>query len=90
MTDLLETRRKRLRYRAAPRGMKELDLLVGRFAERHLETFDESQLDRFEALLEVPEPVLYDLLTGNAEPGPEHDHDVTRLLLAFRLPSFNP
>lgn len=87
MTDALEKRRKRLRYRAAHRGMKELDLLIGRFAECHLESLDSAQLDRFEQILEVPEPLLYDWLTGNAAPASEYDHDVTRLLLAFDYPS---
>ena len=36
MTEDLETRRKRLRYRCWHRGTKELDLLVGRFADAHL------------------------------------------------------
>ena len=84
-SDTDAARRKRLRYRAAHRGMKELDILIGRFAETHLGAFDAAQLDRFEQLLEVPEPILYDWITGNAEPAPPHDHDVTRLLLAFKL-----
>lgn len=83
MADVLEARRKRLRYRAAHRGMKELDLLVGRFADCHLAELDEGQLDRFEDLLGVPEPVLFDWLTGKAEPEAAFDHDVTRLLLNF-------
>lgn len=90
MTDALEKRRKRLRYRAAHRGMKELDLLIGRFAECHVAALDEEQLGRFEEILEVPEPLLYDWLTGSAEPAPEYDHDVTRLLLAFKFLSNNP
>ena len=84
-SDIDDLRRKRLRYRAAHRGMKELDILIGRFADSHLGAFDAAQLDRFEQLLEVPEPILYDWITGNAEPAPPHDHDVTRLLLAFKL-----
>ena len=85
MTDQLETRRKRVAYRSRHRGTKELDLYIGTFAERHLEAMTEAQLDRFEALLEVPEPDLYDWLTGHAAPPPEFDHDVTRMLLDFQL-----
>ena len=79
----LEQRRKRLAFRAWHRGMKELDLLIGRFAECHLADMDEGQLDRFEELLGVPEPVLYDWLTGKAEPEAAFDHEVTRQLLNF-------
>jgi antitoxin CptB len=84
MNDNLEIRRKRLVYRSRHRGTKELDLLVGAFAERHLAEMDAGQLDRFEALLELPEPLLYDWLLGRSAPPPEYDHDVTRLFLHFK------
>lgn len=85
MNDSLEVRRKRLAYRSRHRGTKELDILMGAFAERHLAGLDAVQLARFEALLELPEPLLYDWLTGKSRPPAEHDHDVTRLLLQFEL-----
>lgn len=84
MNDSLAIRRKRLVYRSRHRGTKELDLLVGAFAERHLAEMDAGQLDRFEALLELPEPLLYDWLLGRSAPPPEFDHDVTRLFLQFK------
>lgn len=85
MSETLDKRRKRLKYRCWHRGTKELDLLVGSFADRYLAALDEAQLDRLESLLEVPEPLLYDWLTGAATPPAEHDHDVMRLLLNFKL-----
>lgn len=85
LSDALEKRRKRLIYRCWHRGTKELDLLIGAFAERHLAALDEAQLGRLERLLEVPEPLLYDWLTGASRPPAEHDHDVSRLLLNFKL-----
>ncbi len=84
MNDSLAIRRKRLIYRSRHRGTKELDLLVGAFAERHLAEMDAGQLDRFEALLELPEPLLYDWLLGRSAPPPELDHDVTKLFLQFK------
>jgi len=84
MNDSLAIRRKRLVYRCRHRGTKELDLLVGAFAERHLTELDDAQLDRFEALLELPEPLLYDWLLGKSAPPPAFDHDVTRLFLHFK------
>ena len=84
MNDNQAIRRKRLVYRSRHRGTKELDLLVGAFAERHLAEMDAGQLDRFEALLELPEPLLYDWLLGRSAPPPEFDHDVTKLFLQFK------
>ncbi len=85
MTDSIETRRKRLRFRSWHRGMKELDLLLGGFADRELGAMDEAELDLFEALLEVPEPAIYAWFTGQAAPAPEHDHEITRRLIAFKI-----
>lgn len=85
MTDPLQGRRKRIRYRAWHRGTKELDLLIGNFADRHLNELSTAQLDRFEALLELPEPLLYSWLVGAAAPTAEHENDVTRLLLSFKF-----
>jgi len=85
MTDSLEIRRKRLRFQCWHRGTKELDLLLGTFADRHLDEMNAAQLERMEALLEVPEPLLYSWIIGQAEPAPAFDHDVMTLLRDFKL-----
>lgn len=84
MSEDLEQRRKRLAFRAWHRGMKELDLLIGGFADRHLAGFSAEQLDRFEALLDVPEPLMYGWLVGGEAPPAAFDHDVMALLLNFK------
>ena len=90
MTDTLEKRRKRLFYRSHHRGTQELDLLIGRFADRYLAGFDQEQLGRFEALLEIPEPVMYDWLVGRGKPPERLNHDVMKLLLNFQFSSTSP
>lgn len=80
----LDIRRKRLLFRAWHRGTREADLILGSFAESHLASFGEPQLERFEALLEIPDAELFDWINGRAPPPPLHDTDVTQLLLAFR------
>jgi antitoxin CptB len=84
MAESLDIRRKRLRFRSRHQGTRELDLLLGGFADGRLETMTEAELDRFEALLELPEPVLSAWLIGRRAPPPEYDNAVTRALLAFR------
>jgi antitoxin CptB len=79
-----DIRRKRLLFRAWHRGTREADLILGSFAETYLTGFDDGGLDDFEALLEVPDADLFDWIAGRAVPPPEHDTEVTRLLLAFR------
>ncbi|MEX0758404.1 MAG: succinate dehydrogenase assembly factor 2 [Tistlia sp.] len=80
----LEVRRKRLRFRSWHRGTREMDLLVGSFADRHLAGFDSGQLDRYEALLLEPDPDLYNWMIGAAEPPGALDHDVMKLLRSFK------
>jgi antitoxin CptB len=84
MTQLSDPRRKRLLFRSWHRGTREADLILGSFADEHLAGFDAAQLDRYEALLALPDADLFDWIGGRAPPPPECDHDVTRLLIAFR------
>ena len=79
-----DIRRKRLLFRAWHRGTREADLILGSFGEAYLAGFGTAQLDPFEALLECADAELFDWINARAVPSPEYDHDVTRLLLAFR------
>ena len=69
--ETLEVRRKRLRFRAWHRGTKEMDLIMGKFADAHIGSLDEGDLDRFEALLEEPDDTVYGWIAGR-EPVPGH------------------
>ena len=81
----LEIRRKRLKYRSQHRGTKELDLVLGRFAAARLDALDPGQIDRFEALLEAPSPLVYAWVIGQDAPPPDMDTDILRLLRDFTL-----
>lgn len=84
MTETPDIRRKRLRFRSWHRGTKELDLLLGSFADQELAAMDEGELEQYETLLALPDPLLYSWMTGDGTPGPEHDHALTRRLCAFQ------
>jgi antitoxin CptB len=86
MGEALDPRRKRLLYLSWRRGMREADLLLGRFADRHLATLSEAQLARYEKMLEIEDGLLLDWITGRSVPSPEHDSDVLRLLIDFHYP----
>jgi antitoxin CptB len=83
VTSPSEIRRKRLLFRSWHRGTRESDLILGRFADAHLSEFDAAQLDDYEALLDCADADIFDWVSGRSTPPPEHDHDVTRLLLAY-------
>jgi antitoxin CptB len=52
MTDTAEARLKRLRMRSWRRGTKEMDLILGPFADGNLADMPDADLDLYEALLE--------------------------------------
>ena len=83
--DELTTRRKRLKYRSARRGTRELDLFLGAFAEAHLDGLSPAQLDRYEAILNANENEIYDWLSRRIGVPAEHDNDVMKLLLSFKF-----
>ena len=58
MPDDLEMRRRRAAYRASHRGTKEMDLILGRYAEARLPGMQNDELDAFERLLALPDPTL--------------------------------
>ena len=67
----MDARRKRLLFRCRHRGLQENDILLGRFAERHLAAMNEADLASLEALLEAPDNDLLDWLIGRVPPPPE-------------------
>ena len=78
-------RRKRLRYRSWRRGTREMDLLLGGFADRHLASLSPGQLDRLEALLEIGDPELYGWLRGFGPVPEAYDNDVLALMRNFKF-----
>lgn len=62
-------RRKRLRYRAWHRGTREMDLVLGPFADAHVEGYGPAELDRLEALMDEQDTDLLKWVMGQ-EPVP--------------------
>lgn len=79
----IEARRRRIRYRAGHRGMKETDLLLGRLAREVLDELNEEELAAFERLLEVPDADILAWVSGTQPVPPEHQGPLTQRLLAF-------
>jgi antitoxin CptB len=62
-----ETGRRRLRWRAR-RGLLENDILVSRYLDRHERDLTVDEVVALEALLELPDNELLDLLLARKEP----------------------
>ena len=86
----LDRRRKKLRFRAWRRGFREIDLILGGFADRKLDVLDTRGLDAFEALLNANDQDVYEWITEIAPPPPNHDTPTLALIRAFRFEMNQP
>lgn len=62
-----ENRLKRLKYRANHRGIKEMDIVIGRFANEKLDSLSDDNLDLFEQLMAEHDRDLIIWFTGEQE-----------------------
>lgn len=60
----LDARRKRLLFRCWHRGMREMDLILGRFADATIAELSDAEIEELEKLLDLPDADLYAALTG--------------------------
>lgn len=72
--DTLELRRRRAGWRASHRGTKELDIMIGRYADAVLPDLVDPSLALFEAFLIEPEPELQRWLL-NGEPVTKSEYE---------------
>jgi antitoxin CptB len=82
-SDGLDTRRRKLLFRSWHRGMREMDLIMGRFADTAIDDLTESELSEFEELIEQPDRELLAWITGEADVPTAHDTPLFRRLRDF-------
>ncbi|MGN6098852.1 MAG: succinate dehydrogenase assembly factor 2 [Bosea sp. (in: a-proteobacteria)] len=82
----LDPRRRKILFRAWHRGMREMDLIMGRFADDAIAGFDDAELDEFERLIEVLDRDLLSWVTGEAPVPENYDTELFRKLKAFHTP----
>ncbi len=75
-----EALRKMLRFRAWHRGTREMDLLIGSFADLYLVQFNEAELLIFQEILTRQDPDVYDWVIGRSAPPVELNSRVMELL----------
>jgi antitoxin CptB len=78
----ISIRRKRLRYRAWHRGTKEMDLILGPFADANIEGYDMAALDRLEALMDEEDPPLLKWVLRQEEPPAHVDRAFLDIVIA--------
>jgi antitoxin CptB len=81
----LDLRRRKLLFRSWHRGMREMDLIMGRFADAAIERLSDGDLTEFEQLIEVPDRDLLAWITGEEPVPADHDSALFRELRDFHL-----
>jgi antitoxin CptB len=79
----LDPRRRKIMFRAWHRGMREMDLIMGRFADAEISIMTDDELDEFERLIEAQDRDLLSWITGEAETPDNYDSALFRRLKAF-------
>jgi antitoxin CptB len=79
----LDPRRRRMLFRAWHRGMKEMDILMGKFADAELAGLGDVDLDAFEALMDAPDPDIFKWLTDAVPVPAEFDTPLFHKLKRF-------
>ena len=80
----LDERRKRLLFRCWHRGTREMDLILGRFADAEIEGLADADLTTLESLIELPDPDLYAAFSGDARLAPEFHSALFDRIKSFR------
>jgi antitoxin CptB len=80
-----EVRRRRIRFRAWHRGTRELDLIIGGFADAALAGLSDAELDQFEHLLDLPDPLVFAWLVGFEDVPAAEDTPLLKKVQAFRV-----
>jgi antitoxin CptB len=79
----LDGRRRRLLFRSWHRGIREMDLVLGRFADAQIAVLSDVDLDEFERLLEIPDQQMLAWVIGAEDAPVDIDTALFRRLRAF-------
>ncbi|MEM9577065.1 MAG: succinate dehydrogenase assembly factor 2 [Pseudomonadota bacterium] len=81
MIESHEHRIKRLKMRSMRRGIKEMDLILQRFADGHLDAMSDTELTLYDGMLNENDHDLYQWVTGQSSP-PETYRDLIARIIA--------
>ena len=84
-SDGLDARRRRLLFRSWHRGIREVDLILGRFADARLPAMSEVELEEYEKLLDVPTPDILAWVMGARPVPPEQATPLLSEMIDFHM-----
>jgi antitoxin CptB len=86
----LDARRRKLLFRAWHRGIREMDLIMGRFADSTIDELVDAELAEFERLMDLPDQQVLGWITGDKPVPADRDGPLLRRLREFHAHSRGP
>jgi antitoxin CptB len=83
-SDGLDAARRKLLFRSWHRGMREMDLILGSFADAEIDALNDEELAQYERLLEIPDPTLLRWITGEQSAPEMAEGPILQRIVAFR------
>ena len=79
----LDERRRKLLFRCRHRGIREMDFVLGRFADAELPRLSDAELTEVESWLDIPDQRIFAWVNGSQATPPHIDTALFRRLCAF-------
>lgn len=80
----LDIRRRKLLFRSWHRGLRELDLVLGTFADAAVDGLTDAEIEQYERLLDITDTDLLGWIMGDVPVPPQHASALLERVLAFR------
>ena len=80
--------KKKILYRSEHRGIKEMDLLLGNFVKKYVNSLNESELCELESLLNIDDKDLYKWYLNNERTTLIPENSITKKLKEFKLQDY--
>ncbi|MEM6462352.1 MAG: succinate dehydrogenase assembly factor 2 [Pseudomonadota bacterium] len=80
----LDPRRRRILFRAWHRGIREMDLILGQFADENIDLLSDEELDVLEALMAINDRDLVQWVTNEVPVPAEFDTVIFRRVCAYK------
>ena len=85
MNNKLEIFRKKLVYRAAYRGTKEMDILLSSFVHKYIDTFNENQLKELDRFLNFEDEIILDFYNYNIIKNNIDKNPISKIFKDFKI-----
>lgn len=80
----LDPRRAKALFRSWHRGTREMDLILGQFADAEIDKLNDDEMTQYEVLLDVADWDLFKWIIGEADVPPQYDSAAFRRIVTFR------